>query len=183
MKRTTARRMSPPKQRATAPGGCTFPDGFTLMELLVTLAILLVLTVIVIPNLSGVKMQANQNAAMSSLKSIYQAEVAYEMKYPANGFACTLSTLGGDPRALPPSPQKAELLPNALASGRKNGYTYTIVRCTTTVKDRQPQLTGFEVTAVPEVVGKTGHFGYCLDSQGATKFDPAGGTNCTENAD
>ncbi len=159
------------------------PDGFTLMELLVTLAILLVLTVIVIPNLSGVKMQANQNSAMSSLKSIYQAEVAYETKYPVNGFACTLSTLGGDPRALPASPQKAELLPDRLASGRKNGYIYTISHCTTTVKDHQPQITGFEVTAVPEVVGKTGHFGYCLDSQGATKFDPAGGTNCTENAD
>jgi type IV pilus assembly protein PilA len=137
----------------------------------------------VIPNLSGVKMQANQNAAMSSLKSIYQAEVAYETKYPTTGFACALSTLGGDPRALPPSPQKAELLPRELVSGRKNGYLYSISHCSTTVKDHQPQVTGFTVTAVPEVVGKTGHFGYCLDSQGATKFDPAGGTNCTENAD
>jgi type IV pilus assembly protein PilA len=157
--------------------------GFTLMELLVTLAILLVLTVIVIPNLSGVKMQANQNAAMSSLKSIYQAEVAYETKYPVNGFACSLAELGGKPRSGPATPAQAQLLPQELAAGRKNGYVYSVAHCTTTTKDHQPQTTGFEVTAVPEVVGKTGHFGYCLNAQGATTFDPAGGTNCTENAD
>ena len=177
MKRSTASLKRSPNHRAAQAG------GFTLMELLVTLAILLVLTVIIIPNLSGVKMQTNENAAMSSLKSIYQAEVAYETKYPVNGFACSLTTLGGDPKTLPPSPQKAELLPNTLASGHKNGYVYTIAHCTTTVKDHQPQITGFEVTAVPDVVGKTGHFGYCLNSEGATTFDPDGSTNCTENAD
>jgi type IV pilus assembly protein PilA len=181
MKRPTANPNLRPD--LTSEQGPSAQSGFTLMELLVTLAILLVLMVIVIPNLSGVKMQANQNAAMSSLKSIYQAEVAYETKYPTSGFACSLATLGGDPRTLPPSPQQAELLPKELASGRKNGYIYTISNCSTTVKDHQPQITGFAATAVPVVVGKTGHFGYCLDSQGATKFDPTGGTDCTQNAD
>jgi type IV pilus assembly protein PilA len=40
--------------------------------------------------------------------------------------------------------------------------------------------TGYEVTAVPQAVGKTGHFGYCIDQQGTITSDPAGGTSCTQ---
>jgi type IV pilus assembly protein PilA len=154
--------------------------GFTLMELLIVISIMLILMLIAIPNFAGMKMQANETSAIQSLRAIYQAQIQYQTTYPANGFACGLTTLGGDAKSGQPSPQSAQLLQGDLASGQKSGYTFTVVNCTKVTVNNQDMYTGYEATAVPQAVGKTGHRGFCIDQQGEVKADPTGGTNCTQ---
>jgi len=153
--------------------------GFTLMELLIVISIMLILMLIAIPNMLNLKSQANELSAMQSLHAIYEAEIQYQTNYPANGYACSLSALGGDASAGAPSPQAAQLLQPDLASGQKSGYTFSIVNCTKTTVNNQDMYTSYEAVAVPQAVGKTGHRGFCIDLTGEIKADPAGGTNCT----
>ncbi len=155
-------------------------SGYTLMELLIVMSVILILMAIAIPNYMNMRSQANETSALQSLRAINSAEIQYETDYPANGFSCTLSQLGGDPKTGAPSPQSAQLMSNDLASGQKSGYTFTIGNCTKVTVNNQDVYTSFEATAVPQSVGKTGHRGFCMDQTGEIKSDPAGGTNCTQ---
>jgi type IV pilus assembly protein PilA len=153
--------------------------GFTLMELLIVISIMLILMLIAIPNFAGMKMQANETSAIQSLRAIYESQIQFQTTYPANGFACSLQALGGDAKSGAPTPQSAQLLQGDLAGGQKSGYTFSIVNCTKVTVNNQDMYTGYEVTAVPQAVGKTGHNGFCIDQQGEVRKDPTGGTNCT----
>ena len=156
------------------------PNGFTLMELLIVIAIILILMLMAIPTIGSLKKKANETSAINSVQQIIGAEVQYESSYPANGFACSLSALGGDPSAGAPSPAGAQLLQQDLASGVKSGYLFSISNCTKVSVNGQEHVTGYTVTAVPETVGKSGDRGFCADQVGTIKYDPAGGTNCTQ---
>lgn len=153
--------------------------GFTLMELLIVMSIILILMLIAIPNFTSMKSQANETSAIQSLRAIYQAQIQYQTTYPANGFACSLASLGGSQGSGAPSPQAAQVLQGDLASGNKSGYTFAIVNCTKVTVNNQDMYTSYEATAVPQAVGKTGHRGFCIDQAGEIKADPSGGTNCT----
>ena len=156
-------------------------NGFTLMELLIVISIILILMLMAIPTMGNMKRNANETSAIQSLHAISMAEIQYESTYPANGYACTLQALGGDPNSGPPSPTSAQLLQGDLASGSKSGYTFALSNCTKVSVNGQDRITGFTVTAVPQTVGKTGNRGFCSDQfGGAPKYDPAGGTNCTQ---
>jgi len=155
-------------------------SGFTLMELLIVMSVILILMAVAIPNYMNMRSQANETAAMEELRTLNSAEIQYETNYPANGFSCTLSQLGGDPKSGAPSAQAAQLIPSDLASGYKSGYLFAITNCTKVNVNNQDVYTSFEVTAVPQAVGKTGHRGFCMDQTGEVKADPAGGTNCTQ---
>ena len=78
-----------------------------------------------------------------------------------------------------PSPEAAQLIPEDLASGVKAGYTFAITNCTKVTVGNQDQYTGYEITAVPNTVGKSGDRGFCTDGN-EIHYDPKGGTNCTE---
>jgi type IV pilus assembly protein PilA len=155
-------------------------SGFTLMELLIVMSVILILMAVAIPNYMNMRSQANETAAMEELRTLNSAEIQYQTDYPANGFSCTLSQLGGDPKSGAPSAQAAQLIPADLASGYKSGYLFAITNCTKVNVNNQDVYTSFEVTAVPQSVGKTGHRGFCMDQTGEVKADPAGGTNCTQ---
>jgi type IV pilus assembly protein PilA len=117
---------------------------------------------------------------LGSLRAIQAAEVQYQTNYPANGFACSLTVLGGNPGSGPPTAQAAQVLQTSLASGQKDGYTFNITNCTkANTANNQDLFTSYEITAVPQTIGKTGHRGFCMDMSGEIKADPAGGTNCT----
>ena len=157
------------------------PNGFTLMELLIVISIILILMLMAIPTMGNMKRNANETSAIQSLHAISMAEIQYESTYPANGYACTLQALGGDPNSGPPSPTSAQLLQGDLASGSKSGYTFALSNCTKVSVNGQDRITGFTVTAVPQTVGKTGNRGFCSDQYGGSpKYDPAGGNNCTQ---
>lgn len=155
-------------------------EGFTLIELLIVMSVMLVLMTLGIPQLLKLRKTANENSAIQSLRTIEQAELSYNSGYPANGFACTLTALGGDPKSGAPSAQSAQLIESALAAGQKAGYTFAVTNCNKVTINNQDQYTSFEITAVPQAVGKTGDRGFCADENNVIRFDPAGGTNCTQ---
>jgi len=157
----------------------SLPDGFTLMELLIVMAIIVILLLMVSANVGLVMKKAHETSAIHSLKSITTAQIQYQSDYPSVGFACTLAALGGDPSSGPPSQAGLQMLPADLASGDKSGYIFT-VKCSKSAINGTDRANGYEVTAVPEAVGKSGDRGFCSDQFGAIKFDPTGGTNCTQ---
>jgi len=156
-------------------------NGFTLMELLIVIAIILILMLMAIPTIGVMKKHANETSAINSLQAITKAEIQYDSTYPANGYACSLSALGGDPNSGNPTPQAAQLIQSDLASGFKSGYIFNITNCSKVTINNTDRITGYTVTAVPQAVGKTGNRGFCTDQfGGAPKYDPTGGTNCTQ---
>jgi type IV pilus assembly protein PilA len=171
--------MKPMNPRPDARRHFSPEGGFTLMELLIVISIMLILMLIAIPNMLNIRAEANETSALQSLHAIQEAETQYNANYPQDGYACSLAALGGEDKSGHPTPQDAQLLPNDLASGEKSGYTFSIVNCTKTTVNDHDMYTSYEATAVPQAVGKTGHRGFCLDMSGEIKSDPSGGTNCT----
>ena len=155
-------------------------NGFTLMELLIVMAIIAILMLIAIPTMGNMKRYANELSAQASIRAINLAQSQYESTYPANGYACSLQALGGDPKAGPPSATSAQLLQVDLATGIKSQYAFSIGNCTKVNNNGTDRITGYTVTATPLTVGQSGNRSFCSDQFGAIKFDPAGGTNCTQ---
>ncbi len=154
-------------------------QGFTLIELLIVMSVMLILMTLAIPQAVKAIKSANQTSAMQSVRAIGSAEVQYSSAYPSNGFSCSLAALGGA-SGTAPSPTSAELLDPGLSNGTKSGYTFAVTNCTKVTVNNQDMFTGFEVTAVPNSIGRTGDRGYCMDENNIIKYDPAGGTNCTQ---
>ena len=154
--------------------------GFTLIELLIVMSIMLVLMALAIPQAIKIYKQANETSAQASVRAIGSAETQYNSAYPQNGFASTLSQLGGAP-GTPPTPESAEVLDPGLAAGQKSGYTFTVTGTSKTTVNNHDMYNGYLVTAVPNSVGKSGDRGFCMDENNIVKYDPAGGTNCTES--
>jgi type IV pilus assembly protein PilA len=156
------------------------PSGFTLMELLIVMAIITILILLFAASFPSYLKHARQLSAKKSLQDIYTAQITYESDYPANGYACKLSDLGGDPSAGPATPTGAHLIPPSLASGVRNGYIFAITNCTKVSGSGTDRVSSYEITAVPESPGKSGDLGYCIDAYGTLKQDPMGGINCTQ---
>ncbi len=101
--------------------------GFSLIELLIVVAIILIIAAIAIPNLMRAKMAANDSSAAGSVRSINTAEIAYYSAYPTLGYPAALATLGG---AAPCSPSIATgcIIDNFLATNGggngKSGYNF-----------------------------------------------------------
>ena len=156
------------------------PNGFTLMELLIVMAIIAILMLIAIPTVGSLKKNANRLSEIQSIRAIQQAEMQYESTYPANGYACTLASLGGDPSAGAPSPTAAQILQPDITSGFKSGYVFSISNCQKVTVNGVDRVTSYVVTGVPQTVGKSGDSGFCSDQFGTIKSDPTGATNCTQ---
>jgi type IV pilus assembly protein PilA len=156
------------------------PNGFTLMELLIVMAIIAILMLIAIPTVGSLTKRANDLSAVQSIRAIQQAEIQYSSNYPSNGFACTLPALGGDPNTGAPSATGAQILQGDLTSGYKSGYIFAITCKDKVTVNSIDRYNSYVVTAIPQTVGKSGDRGFCSDQSGAIKFDPAGTTNCTQ---
>ncbi|WP_263385148.1 type II secretion system protein [Granulicella arctica] len=154
--------------------------GFTLIELLIVMSVMLILMTLAVPQLLKLRKQANETSAIQSVRTIGQAELQYNSAYPANGFSCSIATLGGQPNAGAPSAQAAQLIDAALTTGQKAGYTFAIVGCSKVTVNNQDMYTSYTITAVPQSIGKTGDRGFCSDENNTIRFDPAGGTSCTQ---
>ena len=112
-------------------------DGFTLIELLIVMSVMLILMTLAVPQMLKLSKQAQETSAVQSVRTIGQAELQYNSAYPANGFSCSLATLGGDPKSGAPSAQAAQLITPDLASGQKAGYTFAITNCTKVTVNNQ----------------------------------------------
>jgi type IV pilus assembly protein PilA len=104
--------------------------GFSLIELLIVVAIILVIAAVAIPNLLRSRMSANEASAIASLRTILTSEIVYSSSYTV-GFAANLTSLsdGGAPaNCTPPAVPAAAsacLIDSTLASGTKSGYLFT----------------------------------------------------------
>jgi type IV pilus assembly protein PilA len=109
--------------------------GFSLIELLIVVAIILIIAAIAIPNLLRARIAANESSAVSSIRTINTAEVTYQSAYPTVGYAATLGPLGpGAAGTVCGTPSSAfaclidSALSNATTAGTaKSGYYYGLV--------------------------------------------------------
>lgn len=155
--------------------------GFTLIELLIVMSVILILITMAVPLMQNVHKTADETSAIGSLRTLNQMEGQYNSTYPQHGYACALSNLAGkSDGSTPPSAEAAQLIPEDLASGNKAGYTFTISNCQKTTVNNTDQYNTYQITAVPNSVGHSGNRGFCTDESGQIRFDPKGGTNCTE---
>src|SRR5208283_5673220 len=92
--------------------------GFSLIELLIVVAIILIIAAIAIPNLLRARIAANESSAVASIRTINTAMISYDSSYPSVGFAATMSNLSGT-SCSPPSAHSACLIDTVLASGTK----------------------------------------------------------------
>ena len=153
--------------------------GAAVLVLLGTVAI--IVAALTVPQLIVVKKRANQVSAVQTMHTISAAEMTYYASYPDTGYACSLASLGGDPKAGPPSEQAAQLIdPELATTSQKNGYKFS-VKCGSKVNaDGHEVNVSFQLTGVPLDPGKTGDNGYCTDENAVIMVDPAGGTDCTK---
>jgi prepilin-type N-terminal cleavage/methylation domain-containing protein len=146
--------------------------GFSLIELLIVVAIILIIAAIAIPNLMRSRMAANESSAVGSLRTITTAEVTFSTTYGI-GFA-PLANLGG---ASPCTASSATacLIDNQLAQGVKSGYNIATPLPAALGTATAPQVS-FVANAVPTALGQSGQRSFCTDESGVIRFDPAGTT-------
>ena len=155
-------------------------SGFTLVELLIVMSVILILMTLALPAMQSVIRRGNETSAMASLRMLNEMEGQYNSTYPQHGFACSLTALGGKVGSAPPSAEAAQLIPDDLATGNKSGYTFTISGCSKSTINNIDQYNSYQITAVPNSVGHSGNRGFCTDENAQIHYDPKGGTNCTE---
>jgi len=103
--------------------------GFSLVEVLLVVMVILIIAAIAIPNLVHGKMRANEAAAVASMQTIHTAEVLYFNAYPDVGYSSSLANLGtnGSDCEKPTSRNACLIMDDALTSGLKSGYVFEIV--------------------------------------------------------
>ncbi len=149
--------------------------GFSLIELLIVVAIILIIAAIAIPNLLRSKMAANEASAVGSVRTIITSEVSYSTTY-GTGFAPALTNLGGTcSAAVPATAALACLIDPVLAAGTKSGYKFVATPNTGSGIATDP-YTGLEINGTPLNVGTTGQRSFCADQSGVIHFDVSGAT-------
>jgi prepilin-type N-terminal cleavage/methylation domain-containing protein len=103
--------------------------GFSLVEVLLVVMVVLIIAAIAIPNLLHGKMRANEAAAVASMQTIHTAEVMYFNTYPEVGYASSLADLGsnGTDCEKPTTKNACLIMDDVLTSGLKSGYMFEIV--------------------------------------------------------
>jgi type IV pilus assembly protein PilA len=140
------------------------PRGFTLLELMIVVALIMIIAAISIPCLTDSKISANEASAVASIRAINTAEISYEATY--GGYAPRLANLGG-PDPCSRSAQTACLLDQSLAAGTKAGYRFMAVGASPS----GTQNTSYVVGAAPEVFDRTGRRRFCSTDKNVIRAD------------
>lgn len=149
--------------------------GFSLIELLIVVAIILIIAAIAIPNLLRAKMAANESSAVASIRTINTAEITYQSSYPTVGYAPTLSNLGGVAPCTPSSTTGC-LIGSDLAAGVKSGYNFAAVG------SGGPPSVQYYATGVPTVLNQTGIRSFCSFEDAVVRVQPSGAGISSEAA-
>src|SRR5258707_5296732 len=117
--------------------------GFSLIELLIVIAIILIIAAIAVPKMNRQMMAAHEMAAIRQVGTIHQAQTQYYSQF--GKYATTLTELG-PPASGAAGPSAADLIPKILSDGKNSGYLFTVAG----------SPTGYSITAMPEAFGNTG---------------------------
>jgi prepilin-type N-terminal cleavage/methylation domain-containing protein len=155
--------------------------GFSLIELLIVVAIILIIAAIAIPNLLRSRMAANEASAVGSIRTINTAAITYNSTY-GNGFPTHLLEVGGAAGAAATC-DHALLLDSVLGgldTSIKSGYSFQVLNAGTPVVTVPAgcalagSAAGYGAIAVPVTVGTTGQRSFCSDASGVIRFDATG---------
>ena len=142
--------------------------GFSLIELLIVVAIILILAAIAAPKLNQNRMQAQETAAIREIQTIHTAQTQYYSQF--GRYAANLTELG-PPAGGQAGPTGADLIPGELAKGEHSGYKFTVIGT--------PQ--GYTIQAVPAAFGNTGRRTFFSDQSLVIRqnwnAEPAGPTS------
>jgi type IV pilus assembly protein PilA len=142
--------------------------GFSLIELLIVVAIILIIAAIAIPNLLRSKMAANEASAVGSLRSINTAEVTYSSTYPTTGFG-TLVQLSYGGACATASAANACLIDDTLAAGTKSGFKFAASNLTGT------PVSTYSVNADAITPGSSGARAFFTNQTGVIHVSPTAG--------
>ena len=145
--------------------------GFSLIELLIVVAIILIIAAIAIPNLLRSRMAANEASAVGSMRSINTAEVTYSSTFPDSGYAALLANLGGTvaqctPPALAGIANACLIDPILSLAVSKSGYQFTAAGGGAV----NGINTTFASTGTPATIGQTGNRGFGSDQSGVIYY-------------
>jgi type IV pilus assembly protein PilA len=149
--------------------------GFSLIELLIVVAIILIIAAIAIPNLMRAKMAANDSSAAASERTITTSEIAYFAAYPTIGYTGLLALGGALATQCVPSTTTACLLDSTLANNGnpagagKSGYSFAVTPAAATATTPPT----FFSTGIP-LGATTGSKSYCTSDDGVVRQEPAG---------
>lgn len=145
--------------------------GFSLIELLIVVAIILIIASIAIPNLIRARISANEAAAVSGVRTINTVQITYNSTYPTVGFANSMASLGGTTCA-PATASSACLIDSQLSSGTKSGYAFAI-----SGTEGTPTAT-YQVIASPMTPNQTGVRSFCSFADAVTRASVTPITTC-----
>ena len=158
--------------------------GFSLIELLIVVAIILIIAAIAIPNLLRARMAANESSAAAGVRTVNTAEITYNSTYPTVGYSGTLGALGGPvAAACTPTSTTACLIDGVLsnngnpAGSGKNGYTFVVAPGNSV----GGILVQYGVDASPITLNQTGVRGFCSVEDAVVRWDKAGACSSTHN--
>lgn len=139
--------------------------GFSLIELLIVVAIILIIAAMAIPNMLRARIAANEASAANSVRKIATAEVAYSASYPTVGYASDLASLGGPAVSCTPSPATACILDAVVSSGLKSGYVLSAPG----IAGGGGTNTDFVAGSSPQTFNVTGIRNFCAVSDGVLR--------------
>jgi type IV pilus assembly protein PilA len=148
--------------------------GFSLIELLIVVAIILIIAAIAIPNLLRAKIAANEASAVSSLRTINTAEVTYASSWGV-GYATAVDNLGGVAPCTVATAAAACIIESGLsvAPYTKSGYLF-VAKGNTGSAPTPGVNNGFEANATPTAVDVTGKRAFCSDQTGVLRSNTTG---------
>jgi|SRR5215470_8211205 len=145
--------------------------GFSLIELLIVVAIILIIAAIAIPNLIKSKMAANESSAVGSLRTITTANIAYSTACPTVGFAANLAEL----QVGATCPAASNEIDNTLSTGKKSGYSFLAYTVTGT------PATTFSVTAQPQTTSSGTRY-FFVNESGVIRYNSTAIATVNDNA-
>jgi type IV pilus assembly protein PilA len=147
--------------------------GFSLIELLIVVAIILIIAAIAIPNLLRARIAANEASAVASIRTLNTAQISYNSTYPTVGFATGIANLAGAcSGATPPTSTTACLIDSLLAAGAKSGYSFKVLG------SGGPPASTYYAYANPLTQNSTGVRSFCSTADAVVRYSSTTLSTC-----